>query len=114
MDTIGASSAHHVDCNTKANKLKDVLMPLPLKVQSPFEIFKGAFPKPKFLVLDMNGVLMRRYPYPELEPKCPQGYYRSKVYKSTRNMGIVCIFKGDAYDFVEACGQVFNLCLWSN
>ena len=113
-DTAGASSAQHLDPNTKATKWKDVLMPFPLKVQSPFTIFKGAFPKPKVLVLDMNGVLMRRFPYPELVPKCPQSCYRSKAYKRIGNMGTTCIARGDAYDFIQACNQVFNLCLWSS
>ena len=74
-DTAGASSAQHLDRNTEAAKWKDVLMPFPFKVQSCDTVFKGAFPKPKVLVLDMNGALMRRFPYPELAPKCPQSCY---------------------------------------
>ena len=102
------------DRNMEATKWKDVLMPFPLKMQAPFANFKGDFPLPKVLVLDMNGVLMRRYAYPECAPECPKGCYRFKVYKRTGNMGTVCIIRGDAYDFVEACSQIFSLCLWSS
>ena len=102
------------DFSDEANRWKDVEMPLPLQV------VRGQCPRPpprllpKVLVLDMNGVLLRRYPYPEIPPPRSPVFPSRRVYKGGNDCGTFCIMRPDAYEFVEKCGSMFYLCLWSS
>ena len=112
--SIGQHPDLQDDFRDEAIRWKDVQMPLPLQVR------QGQCPQPrpsvlspKVLVLDMNGVLLRQYPYGEI-PVLKSDFPWRKVYKGRGNFGTLCIIRPDAYDFVSECGNMFYLCLWSS
>lgn len=68
----------------------------------------------KVLVLDMNGLLLRRYPYGQDLRDCCAGYDYDKVYKGGNDLGTQCLIRPDVLDFLFECGQMFQLCIWSS
>lgn len=92
----------------KAVHLKDGALPLPLNV-TPLHFFAKA------LVLDMNGLLLRRYALnDDDEPPLHTGFRVVKVYKGGSNLGTVCFMRPDAEVFIQECAHMFYLCLWSS
>lgn len=67
----------------------------------------------KVLVLDMNGVLLRRYSYEECLPRDSR-YVYNMVYKGGRDLGTKCLVRPDLCDFITECASIFNLCIWSS
>ena len=112
--SIGQHPNLQDDFSDEVIRWKDVHMPIPLQVR------QGQCPEPaprslspKVLVLDMNGVLLRRYAYGE----CPvrrTDFPVRKVYKGRGDLDTLCIMRPDAYNFVSKCGSMFYLCLWSS
>ena len=67
----------------------------------------------KVLVLDMNGLLLRRYQYGERLPTCTC-YVFKQVFKGGKDLGTNCLVRPDVCDFLEECGCIFELSIWSS
>ena len=91
-----------------------VRMPLPLSCQIGGRTFK--LPNPKVVVLDMNGVLLKRYnqfPKNELLPKGHK-FLVHRVVKGEYACAITCIVRPDAHKFICRCAKMFIPVLWSS
>lgn len=96
---------------------KDLMMPLPLSCESSGRTYK--FPNPKVVVLDMNGVLLKRYnsfPKGKALEQLPKGHKFTirRVVKGEYARGVTCIVRPDAQNFISHCASMFIPVLWSS
>ncbi|MCO5612005.1 hypothetical protein L7F22_066267, partial [Adiantum nelumboides] len=99
-------------------QLKDVQMPFPLGMQAD-PLMKDMPPltrlSRKVLVLDMNGVLLRRYPYPSiLDQQISKVFFSQTACKGGGDRGTLCITRPNVCDFLRECADIFHLCIWSS
>ncbi|KAI5068561.1 hypothetical protein GOP47_0016906, partial [Adiantum capillus-veneris] len=104
------------DVSSYTKRWKDVLMPFPISIVTA-PLMEGTPPPTcraqKVLVLDMNGVLLRRYPNPEIPPRTKDFLYQ-KAFKGCSDRGTFCIIRPDVLQFLCECADIFHLCIWSN
>ncbi|MCO5578844.1 hypothetical protein L7F22_032691 [Adiantum nelumboides] len=97
---------------------KDVRMPFPIGMHAD-PLMKDMPPlihlSWKVLVLNMNRVLLRRYPYPDiLDQQISKFYFSRTVYKGGGDCGTLCITRPDVCGFLCECVDIFHLCIWSS